>query len=125
MATPLQVTLSAPVEALRFVLAADNDHDQMGDTWERRYDLDTDRNDADEDPDKDGLSNLVEFRLRTNPLSPEGYWEVTQTCGCTTTRGASGLVWIPVLMILLHRRRAEAEPRTQVHHAGRISIGSS
>jgi len=106
MASDFEVSLDHPVEDFRFVLARDDDHDQMGDRWERRYDLDTASDDADEDPDKDGLSNLLEFRLRTNPLEPEGYWTVTKSCGCSSGPASGALPWLPLIVLGFRRRRA-------------------
>ncbi|MEA2403977.1 MAG: hypothetical protein QOE08_624 [Thermoleophilaceae bacterium] len=48
-------------------MARDRDHDKMNDRWEARHGLNTHRNDAAGDPDKDGLKNLGEFRAHTNP----------------------------------------------------------
>jgi hypothetical protein len=48
-------------------MARDRDHDKMNDRWEARHGLNTHRNDAKGDLDKDGLKNLGEFRARTNP----------------------------------------------------------
>ncbi len=45
----------------------DRDHDRMPDKWERAHHLNPRVNDAAKDPDKDGLSNLSEFRHGTNP----------------------------------------------------------
>jgi hypothetical protein len=45
----------------------DRDHDRMADKWEKRHHLNTRANDARRDPDKDGLSNLSEFRHHTDP----------------------------------------------------------
>lgn len=61
----------------------DQDGDQMSDEWERANGLDPTRNDAANDPDNDGPSNLREYQLDTNPKSadtdgdgiPDG-WEV-------------------------------------------------
>jgi hypothetical protein len=45
----------------------DRDNDGLRDRWERRYGLSTSKRSAGQDPDRDGLSNLREYRLRTNP----------------------------------------------------------
>jgi hypothetical protein len=45
----------------------DRDHDKMADKWERKHDLNTKKNDAKKDPDRDHLSNLNEFRAHTDP----------------------------------------------------------
>src|SRR5215217_7880615 len=47
--------------------AADRDHDHMRDSWEKHFKLNTHRNDARKDKDRDGLKNLQEFRAGTNP----------------------------------------------------------
>ena len=50
----------------------DSDNDGMLNTWEDEHGLDpTDPEDADDDPDNDGLSNLEEFLLDTNPRNPD------------------------------------------------------
>jgi len=46
----------------------DFDNDGMPDSWEKKYNLKYDVNDADEDPDNDGLTNLEEYNKGTNPL---------------------------------------------------------
>lgn len=48
----------------------DTDGDQMPDTWEVQYHLDPNRNDAGEDYDHDGLTNIEEFLAGTDPESP-------------------------------------------------------
>lgn len=45
----------------------DKDNDGMLDSWEIQYSLNTSKNDAEEDQDKDGLSNIREFTLQSNP----------------------------------------------------------
>jgi hypothetical protein len=45
----------------------DRDHDGMPDKWEKKHHLNTHANDAHNDPDRDHLSNLSEFRHHTNP----------------------------------------------------------
>lgn len=47
--------------------SSDIDLDGIDDEWERMFGLDPTRNDADEDLDGDGLTNLTEFRLQTRP----------------------------------------------------------
>jgi len=49
----------------------DRDKDGMPDEWERRCNLDTSRNDAQEDVDDDWLSNIVEFWHGTSPCNPD------------------------------------------------------
>ncbi|HEY0633128.1 MAG TPA: hypothetical protein VGC98_13815 [Thermoleophilaceae bacterium] len=45
----------------------DRDHDKLPDKWEKKFHLSTHKNNANGDPDHDGLTNLGEFRSRTNP----------------------------------------------------------
>ena len=45
----------------------DADGDGMPDSWEKQYNLNPTRNDADRDLDNDGILNLVEFENSTNP----------------------------------------------------------
>ncbi|MBP7010024.1 MAG: hypothetical protein KBC66_09510 [Kiritimatiellae bacterium] len=47
----------------------DNDEDGMPNEWELLYGFNiNDPDDADDDPDEDGLSNLQEYQIGTNPL---------------------------------------------------------
>jgi hypothetical protein len=48
-------------------LARKRDHDKLPDRWERKFHLNTNRNDANRDRDRDGLSNYREYRSHTNP----------------------------------------------------------
>ena len=48
-------------------LARKRDHDKLPDRWERKFHLDTKKNDANRDRDRDGLSNFGEYRSHTNP----------------------------------------------------------
>ena len=57
--------LAAPSAAL--VQPRDRDGDRLPDRWERRHKLSTNKKSAKADPDRDRLSNLREYRLRTNP----------------------------------------------------------
>jgi len=47
--------------------AVDNDFDGMDDNWEGSYGLDNSTNDAGEDLDEDGMSNIEEYRAFTDP----------------------------------------------------------
>src|SRR5829696_8687421 len=47
--------------------AADRDHDHMRDSWEKHFGLNTHKNDARKDKDRDGLRNIEEYRAHTNP----------------------------------------------------------
>ena len=68
-ATPILCAAATTVAlALPAVAAAkDRDHDGMRDSWEAKYGLNTHRNDARGDKDRDGLRNLAEYRAHTNP----------------------------------------------------------
>jgi hypothetical protein len=58
-------------DVLDWTLPIDNDRDEMSDYWEESYGLDTNQNDASQDPDEDGLSNLTEYRMGTHPNESE------------------------------------------------------
>jgi len=49
----------------------DNDNDGMPDDWEEKYGLDPGFNDADEDLDKDKLTNLNEYKKGTDPTNKD------------------------------------------------------
>jgi type VI secretion system secreted protein Hcp len=55
----------------------DSDGDGMPDWWERLYGLNPDLNDANEDFDGDGFTNLQEFQLGTNPASGSSFFKAT------------------------------------------------
>jgi hypothetical protein len=86
---------------LDFTLPQDDDHDQMADDWEEEYGLDTGRDDASEDPDGDGYTNLEEYHLGTDPLAA---WEdPSGPCGCR--RGSGGVGALALLLPWGLRRR--------------------
>ena len=118
MADTLLIEGTTPLQPVQFILPSDNDHDAMGDRWERRFDLDPTADDAHEDPDKDGLNNLTEYRLRTNPNQAEGYWEIQQKCGCTASPTRTiPLAGVLFLLLACFSRRDEASRRTQAPRA--------
>jgi hypothetical protein len=57
--------LAVPASAL--AKRGDRNHDRIPDKWERKHHLSTRVNVARKDPDRDGLSNLSEFRHGTDP----------------------------------------------------------
>lgn len=51
----------------------DTDDDSMPDVWEVKYELNPLVNDAGDDADGDGYSNIIEFKWRTLPNDPKSY----------------------------------------------------
>jgi F0F1-type ATP synthase membrane subunit c/vacuolar-type H+-ATPase subunit K len=49
----------------------DVDHDGMDDEWEGHHDLDNTTNDAQLDPDEDGMTNILEYLEYTDPQNVE------------------------------------------------------
>jgi hypothetical protein len=47
--------------------ARDRDRDRLPDRWEKRHHLSTKKKSGSKDPDRDGLSNLGEYRSKTDP----------------------------------------------------------
>jgi len=45
----------------------DRDHDRLPDRWEKKHKLSTKHKSAHQDKDRDGLTNLGEYRSKTNP----------------------------------------------------------
>ncbi len=56
-----------PYNALPITI--DTDGDGMPDWWEIKYGLNPNLNDANDDPDNDGYTNLEEYNASTNPIS--------------------------------------------------------
>lgn len=98
----IPLTVGERRENLNFVLPADNDHDRMGDRWEEEQGLDPDRDDASEDPDEDGFTNLQEWQLGSDPTSDQR----AATCGCGD--GKSAFLLLPLIGLLQMRRKAIA-----------------
>jgi hypothetical protein len=63
------VVLAVPAAAS--ARSRDRDRDHMPDRWEKQNGLNTHRNDARRDPDRDGLSNIAEFRHGTDPRNAD------------------------------------------------------
>jgi hypothetical protein len=94
------VTLSAGEgrSGVDFALPGDDDHDAMGDTWEEENGLDSARDDAAEDPDGDGIPNVDEYLLGSDPT---GAALATGCCGGKETATA----WVALAAAFLGRRR--------------------
>jgi len=73
-------------------LPDDADRDAMDDAWEQDVGLDPTRRDADQDPDGDGASNLVEYWEDTDPLAPPGRCASTPLAPLPWAVGLAGLV---------------------------------
>jgi hypothetical protein len=104
MAESLQISVNLPITTINFIIPKDKDQDWMSDRWEQRYHLDPNKNDAMEDPDLDGLNNLTEYRLRTDPHTPEGEWVLEHRCGCSTTSPRLSPSWLILVFAGLRRR---------------------
>lgn len=101
-ATPVDLVPGEALDLGDVTVARDDDHDGMGDTWEADHDLDPTRDDGAEDPDGDGIPNLDEWRMDTEPNAYVG----DDTCGCSATPRAG---WLS-LLIVVAARRARARP---------------
>jgi hypothetical protein len=93
----------AVADGVDFVLPRDDDHDGMGDRWEEDNGLDPTRDDSLEDPDGDGVTNLMEYRLGTDPNEKDA---VAGSCGCSDRGTDTAAVAVPMLLMGLRRRRA-------------------
>lgn len=63
LAATLLALLLVPASAQ----ARDRDHDKLPDRWEKKFHISTKAKSGLKDPDRDGLSNLGEFRSKTSP----------------------------------------------------------
>jgi hypothetical protein len=61
------VLIALALPSLAAAKQPDRDRDRMPDRWERKHKLSVKKNDAANDPDRDGLRNLAEYRSKTNP----------------------------------------------------------
>jgi hypothetical protein len=82
----------------------DYDNDGMPDIWEKKHGLNYDANDANNDPDDDGIKNIGEYNRGTNPLVSEitnvkvKGQEVLSPVEMTLARL---LIWIGIGLLLL------------------------
>jgi hypothetical protein len=71
----------------------DRDHDGLPDRWERLHDLSPSIKSGKGDPDRDGLTNLREYHLRTNPRNADtdgdGYDDRDEVHADTNPRDAA------------------------------------
>lgn len=74
----------------------DTDADGMPDAWETTYNLSVGSNDGSADADGDGLSNLNEFLLGTNPRSGTSFFKA-QLTPVTGSPGVYQLTWNSVV----------------------------
>lgn len=74
----------------------DSDHDGMPDSWETGYNLSVGTNDGSGDADGDGLSNLHEYQLRTNPQSGSSFFKAVLTTRAASP-GTCDLTWNSVV----------------------------
>ncbi len=94
---PVDPLVVPQVDILGITLLRDHDQDGMPTAWEEEWGLDPYRNDADEDPDDDGLSNLQEYNLGSEPNS----FDAPQDCGCASSKSA----WLWIAPFFWIRRR--------------------
>ena len=87
------------LETLEVILLRDDDQDGMPTAWEEEWGLDPYTDDAEGDPDGDGLTNLQEYTMGSEPTKADG----TAECGCENSK--SGLLVLPTLLWIGRRRR--------------------
>ena len=86
---PEPITLNIPLtDTVEITLLRDHDQDGMPTSWEEEWGLDPYQDDANEDPDEDGLSNLQEYQLGSQPTT----FDSPSECGCQDSKSA--VLWI-------------------------------
>lgn len=112
-AAPILLELGQAQDGVDLHLPDDDDHDGMGDAWERDNGLDPAHDDATADPDGDGFSNLEEYQLGTDPTSGQ-----SALGGCGGCASAPGSGWgAGALLAALLLRRGQPSRRGRKSHA--------
>jgi hypothetical protein len=104
-AEKLTLAAAEQVDGLEIVVPFDGDHDLMGDGWERNNQLDPTRDDSEDDPDGDNLTNLDEYHLGTDPQHAS---LIDGGCGCSSLPSTRAMFWAlgPLVFGLARRRSA-------------------
>jgi hypothetical protein len=104
-AEPWDLTPETLHEGTDFVLHRDDDHDGMGDAWERANGLDPGGDDGALDPDEDGLTNLDEWLLNTEPAAFDAAGKECGCAGAAAPAGSWGWLAGVGLALAVRRRR--------------------
>lgn len=109
------------VDSIDLELPSDNDHDAMGDAWEREQGLDPSRDDGAADPDLDGHTNAEEWQLGSDPTGPDP----VEDCGGCGGAAGGGMTGLAMAFGAIRRRERATRlvattPRTQVAQVRRI-----
>lgn len=82
-------------------VAVDVDQDSMDDGWETQNGLDPNINDADQDADGDGYTNIEEYQAGTDPKSASSYPGAEKKVETPPTEGMSPTVILAIAVVAL------------------------